>query len=94
MISAINNIIPRIRELELILKSPEVHGALISVLGENYFVHPHRYWHLLPPREDSPSDEDVAKAVYGGCHQRGTGPPKLGFRKCGMEAAEESGGSL
>lgn len=64
-----NNIIPRIPELELILKSPEVHGALISVLGENYVIHPHRFWHMLAPREDHLSEEEVAEVVSGGCHQ-------------------------
>ena len=69
-----NNIIPRIPELELILKSPEVHGGLISVLGENYVVHPHRYWHMLPPGEDAPSKGEVAERISGGCHQDAYSP--------------------
>lgn len=69
-----NNIIPRVPELELILNSPKVHGALISVLGENYIMHPHRYWHMRPPVEDAPSGEEVLKSVSGGCHQDSYGP--------------------
>ena len=64
-----NNIIPRIPELESILRSPEVHGGLISVLGENYVVHPHRYWHMLPARSDTLSKEEVAEKVFNNCHQ-------------------------
>ena len=64
-----NNIIPRIPELESILRSPEVHGGLISVLGENYVVHPHRYWHMLPAGSDTLSKEEVAEKVFNNCHQ-------------------------
>ena len=64
-----NNIIPRIPELESILRSPEVHGGLISVLGENYVVHPHRYWHMLPAMSDTLSKEEVAEKVFNNCHQ-------------------------
>jgi HEAT repeat protein len=64
-----NNIIPRIPELEWILRRPEVHGGLISVLGENFLVHPHRYWHMLPPREGALSKEEVSERVFNNCHQ-------------------------
>jgi len=64
-----NNIIPRIPELDLILGSPEVRGGLISVLGENYLIHPHRYWHMLPPGEDPLSKEEVTEKVFNNCHQ-------------------------
>ena len=64
-----NNIIPRLPELELVLKSPEVHGALISVLGENYVTHPHRFWHLRNPEGSPLSKEKVVERVSGGCHQ-------------------------
>ncbi len=69
-----NNIIPRIPELELILNSPQVQGALTSVLGENYFRHPHRYWHMRQPVEDALSGDEVAKSVSGGCHQDSYSP--------------------
>ena len=69
-----NNIIPRIPELELILKSPEVRGALISVLGENYITHPHRFWHMRPAAADTPSKQEMAETVSGGCHQDSYSP--------------------
>ena len=69
-----NNIVPRIPELELILRSPEVQGALISVLGENYISHPHRFWHMRPPAEDTASKEEVEKIVSRGCHQDAYSP--------------------
>lgn len=69
-----NNIIPRIPELELILNSPEVRGALISVLGEDYISHPHRYWHLRAPTENAPNGEEVVKSVSAGCHQDSYSP--------------------
>ena len=64
-----NNIIPRLPELELVLQSPEVRGGLISVLGENYVVHPHRYWHLRTPGQEQIPNEVVAERVSGDCHQ-------------------------
>ena len=68
-----NNILPRLPELELILKSPEVHGALISVLGENYIAHSHRFWHMRPPSGDA-APEEVAEKVASGCHQDSYSP--------------------
>ena len=38
-----NNILPRVPAMRHVLNSPEVRGALISVLGPNYLEHPHRY---------------------------------------------------
>ena len=69
-----NNIIPRVPELERVLNSPEVQGGLVSVLGENYMAHPHRYWHMLPPVENLPAPEEVAEKVFRGCHQDGYSP--------------------
>lgn len=63
-----NNIVPRLPELELILRSPEVHGALVSVLGTNYLTHPHRCWHFLPSANESLAKEAVAERLAGGCH--------------------------
>jgi len=44
-----NNILPRIPALRKIFSHPAVHGALQSILGPNYIMHPHRYCHLNPP---------------------------------------------
>ncbi|MBW7458753.1 HEAT repeat domain-containing protein, partial [Paenibacillus sepulcri] len=41
-----NNLLPRIRELQVVFDSPVIKGALTSVLGANYMMHTHRYGHL------------------------------------------------
>ena len=69
-----NNIVPRLPELEQILKSPEVRGALISVLGENYVAHSHRFWHMRAPETGTYSQEELAEKVASGCHQDSYGP--------------------
>ena len=44
-----NNILPRVPELGAVFDSPSVRGALHSLLGPNYSMHPHRYCHLNRP---------------------------------------------
>ena len=44
-----NNILPRIPALRKIFSHPAIHGALQSILGPGYIMHPHRYCHLNPP---------------------------------------------
>lgn len=44
-----NNILPRVPELAAIFDSPSVKGALHSLLGPGYSMHPHRYCHLNSP---------------------------------------------
>ena len=41
----LNNILPLVPELQVVLESPEVRGALISILGNGYVMHPHRHCH-------------------------------------------------
>ncbi len=41
-----NNILPLIPEIQQVFSHPAVHGAMTSVLGSNYVMHPHRYCHL------------------------------------------------
>ena len=43
-----NDILPKIPDLYRILEDPTVHGALQSLLGPNYIVHPHRHCHHNP----------------------------------------------
>ena len=38
-----NNILPRISEMNQVIESPVIRGALSSVLGKDYVVHPHRF---------------------------------------------------
>lgn len=41
----LNNILPLVPELQSVLESPEVRGALTSILGNGYVMHPHRHCH-------------------------------------------------
>ena len=44
-----NNILPRVSEFNDIVQSPVVHGALTSVVGHDYTIHPHRHCHFTYP---------------------------------------------
>ncbi len=44
-----NNILPRVPDLQEILDHPNVVGALTSILGPNFFYHPHHHCHFNPP---------------------------------------------
>lgn len=44
-----NNILPRVPEVQEVFKHPVIRGALTSVLGENYIMHPHRHCHFTEP---------------------------------------------
>ena len=44
-----NNILPRLSEFNDIVQSPVVHGALTSVVGHDYTIHPHRHCHFTYP---------------------------------------------
>lgn len=44
-----NNILPRIPAIQRILDQPAINGALQSILGANYYLHPHRHCHFNPP---------------------------------------------
>jgi len=80
-----NNILPRLPELNLVLESPEVRGAMISLLGENYLIHPHRYWHYRAPDETCPNDpEEVFARVQANSHQDSYSPsrqPKCHYQR-------------
>ena len=69
-----NNILPRVPEMRHILNSPEVHGALLSVLGPGYLEHPHRYCHPLKPIEEVPSAAEAEERLQNNCHQDGYTP--------------------
>ena len=44
-----NNILPRLSEVGEIVQNPVVRGALTSVLGNDYTIHPHRHCHFTYP---------------------------------------------
>ncbi len=56
-----NNILPQLPELAAIYDHPAVRGALTSLLGPGYFMHPHRYCHLHQPGS---SDQNWHKDDY------------------------------
>ncbi len=47
-----NNLLPRIPEIQQVFEHPKVCGALTSLLGPDYLMHPHRYCHLNSPGSD------------------------------------------
>ena len=44
-----NNLLPRIPDIQRVFDHPAVVGALTSLLGPGYVMHPHRYCHLNQP---------------------------------------------
>ena len=55
-----NNVLPRIPELQKVLDSPVIHGALQSVLGDDYILHPHRFMHASEPLDEDMRDMELA----------------------------------
>jgi hypothetical protein len=47
-----NNLMARIPEVRTVFDDPAVDGALAGVLGDNYFMHPHRHCHYRPPHSE------------------------------------------
>jgi len=47
-----NNIVSRIPKMHEVLRSPIVHGALVSLAGPHYYLHPHRAIHRSTPIDD------------------------------------------
>ncbi|MCQ6559231.1 HEAT repeat domain-containing protein [Paenibacillus mendelii] len=56
-----NNILPSVPQLEKCFNTPVVQGALTSILGDNYYMHPHRHCHYNQP----------GQAVAQGWHKDG-----------------------
>ena len=44
-----DDILPRVPEIQQVFDAPSVRGALTSLLGPNYAIHPHRHCHDLGP---------------------------------------------
>ena len=47
-----NNLLPRIPEIQAIFDDKRVIGGLTSVLGEDYYMQPHRHAHFNQPRSE------------------------------------------
>ncbi len=71
-----NNILPRVPELQRVLDAPEVRGALQSVLGADYVLHPHRFCHSNLPGEETPEGPKVGEGstTFVGWHQDSHNP--------------------
>ena len=48
-----NNVLPRVAELQQVLDAPVIHGAVQSVLGDDYIFHPHRFMHVAEPLDEA-----------------------------------------
>jgi hypothetical protein len=59
-----NNLLPRFPELQQVINNPKIKGALTSVLGEDYMIHPHRYGHYN--RSSQPQGWKWHKDTYFG----------------------------
>jgi HEAT repeat protein len=71
-----NNILPRVPEMQQVLDAPEVRGALISVLGADYALHPHRFCHSNLPGEMTEEGPKVGagSTSFVGWHQDSHSP--------------------
>ncbi|MCJ8330632.1 MAG: phytanoyl-CoA dioxygenase family protein [Lentisphaeria bacterium] len=77
-----NNILPRLPELNQILNCAVVRGAMISLLGEDYLIHPHRYWHSRPPEKETMSETQIRDEIKRGSHQDAYTPAAQGKSHC------------
>ena len=66
-----NNLLPLVPEIQQVFGHPVVHGAMTSVLGPNYYMHPHRYCHVnLPGSEGQRFHKDTYAADEQVHHHR------------------------
>ena len=71
-----NNILPRVPEMNQVIESPEIRGALSSVLGLDYVVHPHRFCHSNLPGKMTDKGPQVGdgSTSFIGWHQDSHSP--------------------
>ncbi len=67
-----NNVLPRIPELQQVLDAPRIHGALETVLGEDYVLHPHRFMHASEPLEADQRAMELAGDEHGPAMGKGS----------------------
>ena len=60
-----NNTLPRIAELQKVLDAPVIHGALQSLLGDDYILHPHRALHTSEPLEEAERNLQIEGHEHG-----------------------------
>jgi len=59
-----NNILPRVPDILEFFDTPVVKGALTSVLGQDYYMHPHRHCHYNQPGNQAPGGGQWHKDGY------------------------------
>ncbi|NBD23936.1 HEAT repeat domain-containing protein [Paenibacillus glycinis] len=59
-----NNILPRVPDIGKFFDTPVVKGALTSVLGPDYYMHPHRHMHYNQPGNQAPGGGQWHKDGY------------------------------
>ncbi|WP_054025711.1 HEAT repeat domain-containing protein [Bacillus sp. FJAT-28004] len=59
-----NNILPRVPDIQQFFDTPVVKGALTSVLGPDYYMHPHRHCHYNQPGNQTPGGGTWHKDGY------------------------------
>ncbi|WP_028551647.1 HEAT repeat domain-containing protein [Paenibacillus sp. UNC451MF] len=59
-----NNILPRVPDIQQLFDTPVVKGALTSVLGSDYYMHPHRHCHYNRPGNQTPGGGTWHKDGY------------------------------
>ncbi|MCJ8331270.1 MAG: HEAT repeat domain-containing protein, partial [Lentisphaeria bacterium] len=64
-----NNILPRLPDLYKIIDCSVVRGAMISLLGPDYMLYVHRYWHFRRVPEEPIDHEAAIARSRKGSHQ-------------------------
>ncbi|MBO7747731.1 phytanoyl-CoA dioxygenase family protein, partial [Paenibacillus sp. MWE-103] len=59
-----NNILPRVPDIGKFFETPVVRGALTSLLGPDYYMHPHRHMHYNQPGNQAPGGGQWHKDGY------------------------------
>ena len=62
-----NNLLPVVPEIQEIFNHPAVDGALSSVLGDEYYLHPHRFCHVNTPGNEG---QQLHKDSWSKLHHR------------------------
>ncbi|MEM7538511.1 MAG: HEAT repeat domain-containing protein [Chloroflexota bacterium] len=70
----LNNILPMVPELQQVLDAPAVTGALTSLLGNNYVLHPHRHCHPNFPTEPKDEGQGLLMGIHKDGHAGGKRP--------------------
>ena len=62
-----NNLLPRVPAIQRVFDDPQIHGALQSILGPNYYLHPHRHCHFNTPGSEG---QNMHKDSWSKRHHR------------------------